>query len=64
MDACPACTASLARDSAAHCDSPTCIWLTCGKCHTRISPDGETYFRTGIVWGNNNGYIKAADKPT
>lgn len=62
MDACPACTASLARDSAPHCQSPTCVWLTCGKCKTRISPDGETYYGA-TIWGNSNGYLKAAEKP-
>ena len=61
MDTCPACTASLARASAPHCDSPTCVWLVCGKCRTRISPDRETYFRDGVVWGNSTGYIKAAE---
>ena len=62
MVACPACTASLARDSKPHCESPNCIWLTCAKCGTRIAPDLETYYRANgdaLMWGNRDGYLKA-----
>jgi hypothetical protein len=62
MDACPACTASLARRGKPHCTSPNCIWLTCLACGTRIAPDLETYYRvsdTSVIWGNGEGYLKA-----
>lgn len=58
MDACPCCTASLAREGKPHCASPGCAWLACGKCGARISPDLETYYGTR-VWGNADGYLKA-----
>lgn len=61
MDTCPACGVGL-HHADPHCESPTCCWLTCAKCGTRIAPDLETYYRAngdGVVWGNRDGYLKA-----
>ena len=57
MNACPACTASM-RDAKLHCQSQSCVWLTCGKCQCSIDNEAGTYYGAN-VWGNADGYLKA-----
>jgi hypothetical protein len=62
MDACPACTASLRRRGKLHCTSPTCPWIICLTCGATINVDTEAYWNAKqMIWGNPDGYLKAAE---
>jgi hypothetical protein len=62
MVACPACTASLQRTNAKpHCEDQDCGWIKCSKCKCVIDYMDGTYFRSGSIWGNEDGYLKTLD---